>query len=250
MSDSSSSVVGALGMEFRVRLMLTEKVSAGVGAMVGSGVGSADVGATDGTGVAVGVVEGWIDGAPVREGPGVGSAVGTSVGTGVGGLVYSTTIVDVVTVELAVAFLVAVMLTPVILALAATSAADKLPLVAADEMSDVNIALRLAALPLYSVVPSRLPSTLSSCVRATAPPRRTSSVKCTSISFAEPDDDDPAAAFLLFAVAFSARTNVTCFVSEIADRTRTSAFFMAPAMSLRNLVKPLTRIDDSMETRR
>ena len=133
-------------------------------------------------GISVGTDEGASDGNDV--GLAVGSAVGTKVGTGVGGLVYSTTIVVVVTDELAVAFLLLVIFMPVIFALAVVSAVDRLPLDAADEMSDVNELVRLAALPLYSVV-SRRPSS-SSFVRATTPSRRTSSVKCTSTSVTTP----------------------------------------------------------------
>ena len=68
---------------------------------------------------------------------------------------YSTTIVVVVD-ELAVAFLLLVIFMPVKFALAVVSAVDRLPLDAADEMSDVNELVRLAALPLYSVVSRRL----------------------------------------------------------------------------------------------
>ena len=108
-----------------------------------------DVGCNDGTrdGSLVGGKVGTFDGARVAstvgtlvgsrvgifDGARVGSAVGTSVGTAVGGRVYSTTIVDVVTPELAVAFLLAVIFTPVTFALADTSAFVRFPLLAADE---------------------------------------------------------------------------------------------------------------------
>jgi hypothetical protein len=146
------------------------RVGSGVGANVGISVGSA-------------------------EGPSVGSPVGTKVGTGVGGLVYSTIVVDVDTDDEAVAFLLAVMFTPVMFALASTSALVRLPLAAAELMSDLKELVRFAALPLYSVARRRPSSSLD---RATTPSRRTSSVKCTSTSVTSP------AAFVMF----SARTFV------------------------------------------
>ena len=146
----------------------------------------------------------------VRGRLGVGANVGISVGSAeaqawaprrhqgrhrVGGLVYSTIVVDVDTDDEAVAFLLAVMFTPVMFALASTSALVRLPLVAAELMSDEKELVRFAALPLYSVARRRPSSSLD---RATTPSRRTSSVKCTSTSVTSP------AAFVMF----SARTFV------------------------------------------
>ena len=83
-----------------------------VGSMVGLGTGWDD-----------GIWDGWDDG-DGDDGAAVGSMlgklVGASVGTGVGGLVYSTTIVAVLTAALFVAFLFTVTATPVTFA-AATS---------------------------------------------------------------------------------------------------------------------------------
>ena len=156
-------------------VIVNDTATTAVSEAVGIGVGCGD-GASDGSFVGGNV--GSFDGTSV------GIAVGTNVGTGVGGLVYSTTMVDVVTVELAVAFLLAVMLTPVTFALAVTRAVVRLPLLAADDMPVLKALVRLAALPLYSVA-RRRPS-LSSFVRATIPSRRTSSVKCTSTSVTFP----------------------------------------------------------------
>jgi hypothetical protein len=114
----------------------------------------------------------------VIEGTGEGNVDGVDDGEEVGGLVYSTTMVDVDTDEPWVAFLPAVILMPVIFALAVSRAFVKLPLLAADDISAAKVLVRLATLPLYSVA-NRRPSLV---VRVTTPSRRTSSVKCTSIS--------------------------------------------------------------------
>ena len=157
------------------------------GCMVGSAVGTR-VGFDDGknVGYAVGSAVGWK----------LGSPVGSKVGTGVGGLVYSTTIVEVDTDEVAVAFLLAVMFTPVMFALAAASAAVRLPLEAAELRSDEKELVTLLALP--SKPSSALSRRPSSFVRATTPCNFNSIVKRTSTSVTTP------AAL----VTFSARTAV------------------------------------------
>jgi hypothetical protein len=162
------------------------------GCMVGSAVGPR-VGFDDGkdVGYAVGSAVGWM----------LGCAVGSKVGIGVGGLVYSTTIVEVATDELAVAFLLAVIFTAVMFALAASNAFDRLPLAAAERMSKENNFVRFRALPSNpSSVLSRRPSSFE---RATTPCNFISILKRTSISVTIP------AAF----VTFSAR------IEEISEES-------------------------------
>lgn len=105
----------------------------GVGTFEGQNVGNA-LGRR--VGDPVGAIVGGDDGEIV------GSAVGTKVGTGVGGRVYSTTIVLVVTVVLAVAFWLAVMLIAVIFPLAEVSAAVRLPELAEASISSKNVLVR------------------------------------------------------------------------------------------------------------
>ena len=114
-----------------------------------STVVGATVGATEGPGLIVGRV--LKVGDRVYEGNDVGLRLGTTegtfVGTGDGGRVYSITIVDEVIVELAVAFLLAVMFTPVIFALASLSAFVRLPLRAAEVKSNEKVLVKFATLP-------------------------------------------------------------------------------------------------------
>lgn len=202
-----------------------------VGANDGSVVGLND-GVDDGSrvGAAVGTGVGESDG--IKEGPSVGSPVGVEVGCSVGGLVYSTTTVEVDTLELAVAFGDAVILMPVTFATAEVRAEDKLPLLAAEFKSDTKELVRFAALPSY---PSSSPSRLSD-ERATIPAMRISKVKYTSTSFTNP----------LGLVTFRAFIDVTSSVLESAEIIITNVFFMAICRSSPNVfcVKPIRRIDD------
>ena len=181
------------------------------GVMVGFRVGGT-VGAFDKVGCMVGLGTGWDDGNRVGwddgdgdDGAAVGSMlgklVGASVGTGVGGLVYSTTIVAVLTAALFVAFLFTVTATPVTFA-AATSLVNRvvrLPLVTADDICEDKALDKFAALPTNPAVVRRRPS--SSCVRATTPSSRISRRNFTSTSFKEEAPVD--------VVAFTAWTLVT-----------------------------------------
>ena len=162
----------------------------------------------------------------------VGSPVGVDVGCGVGGRVYSTTIVEIDTVELAVAFGDADMFTPVMLPAAETRAAVRLPLLAAEFKSDTKELVKLAALPSY---PSSSLSRLSD-ERATTPARRISSVKYTSTSCTNP----PGLA------TFRAYMDVTSSVLESATIILTSTFLITFCRSILNVcfVKPIRRIDD------
>ena len=114
-----------------------------------STVDGATVGATEGSGLIVGGVLKVGDG--VYEGNNVGLWLGTTEGTfvglGDGGRVYSTTLVSDVIVELSVAFLLAVMFTPVIFALASLSAFVRLPLRAAEVKSNQNVLVKFATPP-------------------------------------------------------------------------------------------------------
>ena len=129
-----------------------------LGIFVGTDVGMCE-GDKDGSAVGrfegadVGAIDGNLDGASV------GKLVGTDDGAAVGGRVYSTTIVEVDTDALAVAFVLAVILMPVIFELAEINVALRLPLLAAALISAVTEAVKFLTLPLYpSSVSSRRPS--------------------------------------------------------------------------------------------
>ena len=129
-----------------------------LGIFVGTDVGMCE-GDKDGSAVGrfegadVGAIDGNLDGASV------GKLVGTDDGAAVGGRVYSTTIVLVDTDALAVAFVLAEILMPVIFELAETNIALRLPLLAAALISAVTEAVKFLTLPLYpSSVSSRRPS--------------------------------------------------------------------------------------------
>ena len=129
-----------------------------LGIFVGTDVGMCE-GDKDGSAVGrfegadVGAIDGNLDGASV------GKLVGTDDGAAVGGRVYSTTIVEVDTDALVVAFVLAEILMPVIFELAEINNALRLPLLAAALISDVKEAVKFLTLPLYpSSVSSRRPS--------------------------------------------------------------------------------------------
>ena len=129
-----------------------------LGIFVGTDVGMCE-GDKDGSAVGrfegadVGAIDGNLDGASV------GKLVGTDDGAAVGGRVYSTTIVEVDTDALVVAFVLAEILMPVIFELAEINAALRLPLLAAALISAVTEAVKFLTLPLYpSSVSSRRPS--------------------------------------------------------------------------------------------
>ena len=149
---------------------------------------------------------------------------------------YSPTIVDVVTADTDVAFVLAVMLTPVMFALPDTNAAVKLPLLAAFERSDEKVLLRLAALPAYA---SRR---LSSLVRATTPSSFTSIEKLTSTWLADP----------AVSTTSSALMDLTSSISDTNEITLISAFLTAFCTSLEKVasVKPPRRSADSRDTSR
>ena len=129
-----------------------------LGIFVGTDVGMCE-GDKDGSAVGrfegadVGAIDGNLDGASV------GKLVGTDDGAAVGGRVYSTTIVEVDTDALAVAFVLAEIFMPVIFELAEINVALRLPLLAAALISAVTEAVKFLTLPLYpSSVSSRRPS--------------------------------------------------------------------------------------------
>ena len=129
-----------------------------LGIFVGTDVGMCE-GDKDGSAVGrfegadVGAIDGNLDGASV------GKLVGTDDGAAVGGRVYSTTIVEVDTDALVVAFVLAEILMPVRFELAEINVALRLPLLAAALISDVKEAVKFLTLPLYpSSVSSRRPS--------------------------------------------------------------------------------------------
>ena len=141
-----------------------------LGIFVGTDVGMCE-GDKDGSAVGrfegadVGAIDGNLDGANVGklvgtdDGSAVGGLVGTDDGSAVGGRVYSTTIVEVDTDALVVAFVLAEILMPVIFELAEINVALRLPLLAAALISDVKEAVKFLTLPLYpSSVSSRRPS--------------------------------------------------------------------------------------------